>query len=81
MSLFIFVDDTSLSLACSKLNIADEERYLVILVEVVPEHICELIDIAAYANELRLSLKAWERIAVTHVGVDESSFTGDRIAE
>ena len=75
----MFIYDSGLVLSCLNIDKSDEERYLIVSVEVVPEHICELVDIAADAYELRLALEAWERIAVAHISMDEVSFTCDRI--
>ena len=56
-----------------------EQRNLVILIEVVPNHIGKGVDIAFYLNAGRLTLVRRNRIAVTAIGMNEMPFACDRI--
>ena len=55
------------------------KRNLVVLVEAVPEQVGELADGQLDADALRLAAERRQRIAVTLVGMDEVTQTGNRL--
>ena len=66
----LYLDD-GFVFAGSNVDVAHEQGYLVVRVQVVPEHIGEFFHIVRNSNQLGLALKAGERIAIVHVGMNE----------
>ena len=74
----MFVHDPLLVLAGSQIGIANKQRNLNILVQVLPQHIGKAVDIAVNRNTLRLALEGRDhRIAIAHIGVDKVTQTGN----
>ena len=65
--------------SCGNIDIADEKGYLVVLIQIVPEHVCKLLHVVRNRHQFRLSFKAGEGIAVSLVGVNEMAFSSGTI--
>ena len=77
--LFILVDNPGLVGSGCDINEAHEQRNLVILVQIVPDILCEALDIPVNSDQRRFTLVAGQRIAVSHIGVNEMSLASLRI--
>ena len=71
MSLGVLVYDLGLFLARSDVDVSYKKRYLVILVERFPKAASKFLDAVRDIYLFRLALKAGERAAIAHVGVDK----------
>ena len=71
--LLVLVDDLCLVLAGCDVDVADEQRDLVILVEVGPDDVCQLINVVRKLYRDRLALEARDRAAIIDVSADEVS--------
>ena len=67
----VLIYQSVLLFAGLEIDEADVQRDLVVLIESAPELICELVDIAAYSDSLRLPLEGGDGIAVADIGMDE----------
>ena len=75
----VFIHNAALIASGLNINIANKQRYLIVRIQAAPEELCKRIDVIRDCYQLRLTLKARERIAVVHVGMDEMSLTSHRI--
>ena len=76
--LLVFIDDSGFVRSSCYINKADKQGNLVILIQALPDHIRKAVNIAVDFHPLGLSFKAWQRIAVSHIGMDKAALTADR---
>ena len=75
----MLVSDFLLNFAGLQIDVAHEQRNLVLLVQAVPEQVGELADGQLDADALRLAAERRQRIAVALIGMDEVAQTGNRL--
>ena len=73
--LLVLVDDLCLVLAGCDVDIADEQRDLVVLVEVGPDDVCQFINVVRKLYRDRFTLEARDWAAVIDVRADEVSLS------
>ena len=75
----MLVSNFLLNFAGLQIDVAHEQRNLVLLVQAVPEQVGELVDGQLDADALRLAAERRQRIAVALVGMNEVAQTGNRL--
>ena len=83
ITLLVLVDDPGLVSAVCDIDEADEQGDLIVLIQGVPDAVCEGIDVRCEflveINYRRLACEAGQGIAVAVIGMDKSAFAGQRI--
>ena len=71
----IFIDNSGLTGSRLQVDVTHEQGYLILRIQAVPHSLRKAVDLSLQFNDLRLPLKAGQRISVVHVGVDKTSLS------
>ena len=80
-SLAVLVDHAVLNFTGRKVDVADIKRNLIVLIEVFPDVVEELIDIVRDGDTFRLSLECRNGVAVCDIGMDKMSESGNGLID
>ena len=73
-SSIVLVNDDIFGITVGKINIANKQGHLVLLIEALPQLAGKVSHrLAVQSHQFRFSLKGRQRISVSHIGVDEMS--------
>ena len=76
----VFIHNAALIASGLNINIANKQRYLIVRIQAAPEELCKRIDVIRDCYQLRLTLKARERIAIALLSVNEMSLARHAVA-